>query len=128
MGDKIDTRLVAIVGAGDRVCTLCELVSIHLLHLNALRLLALDTVLRLVARFYWQVVVLSMVLLSCSASIVRLRVCLTSVRALLLNEHTFERRPRASICNHHLLCIVQHLLVVHTTRARILLLSRVKVL
>lgn len=60
-------------------------------------------------------------------SIVRLAVSCTRMRAFLLDEDAFEGCPCATICDHHLLRIVQNLLVIHATGARVLLLSLVEI-
>ena len=96
-----------------RVIRLTELVSIDLLHLNALRLLvgkALTLITRALDR---QVVVLS-VMLGC-APVVTLTVSLASVGALLLDKDTLQRGSGTSVCYHDLLRVIQHLRVVDAT-------------
>ena len=56
-----------------------------------------------------------------SASIVSLWVSLTSVSALLLDEYSFQGGSGATICDHDLLRVIEHLGVIHSTWARVLL-------
>ena len=67
-------------------------------------------------------IVLSMMLLD-RASIITLRIRLTRMGALLLDEDTFETGTSAAISDHHLLRIVEHLWVIDAAGARVLLLS-----
>ena len=111
--------VVAIRGGWDvltRGSTLSELVGVHFLHLNSLRLLARHP--RRVV-LHRQVVVLSMVLRG--AAVVALRVSLARMRALLLDEDALERSSRATVRHHDLLRLVHDLRIVNATRARILL-------
>lgn len=106
MHDIVGGHLVVAIGSG-RHAALMELVSIHLLHLDALRLLVIHHVLVVLHR---KMIVLSVVLRS--AAIVALRVSLARMRRFLLDEDAFERGAGAPVSYHHLLRLVHHLRVV----------------
>ncbi len=137
LSQEVFSLIAAIVGRIYRIGTLCKLVRIQLLHLDAFWLLALSTVLRWIVSFDRQMVILRVwlatwmvdicVVLRSRTAVVWLWVSLARMSAFLLDENAFEWSSCASIRHHHLLRIVQYLLVVHTRRARILLLSRVEI-
>lgn len=105
MHDIVGGHLVVAIGSG-RHAALMELVSIHLLHLDALRLLVIHVLVVL----HRKMIVLRMVLRS--ATIVALRVSLARMRRFLLDEDAFERGAGAPVSYHHLLRLVHHLRVV----------------
>ena len=110
-------HLVATVRRG-----LLELISVHLLHLNPLSLLIREAMSLAATSFDWQMMIVLSVMLGC-ATVVTLGVSLACMGAFLLDEHSFEAGSCTAVCHHHLLRVVEHLWVVNTTRARILLLS-----
>ena len=114
-------HLVAAVGGG-----LLELVGVHLLHLNALGLLIREAVGRVASRLDWQVMVVLRRM--GGAAVVALGVSLARVRALLLDEDSFEGGARAAIRDHDLLGVVEDLGVVDSAGARVLLLLQLVLL
>ena len=113
--------MVAAIGG-----CLLELVGIHLLHLNALGLFIRETVGRVASRLDRQV----MVVLGrmSGAAVVALGVGLARVRALLLDEDSFEGGARAPVRDHDLLSVVEDLGVVDSAGARVLLLLQLVLL
>ena len=114
-------HLVAAIGVG-----LLELVGVHLLHLNALGLLIREAVGRITSRLDWQVMVVLRRM--GGAAVVALGVSLACVRALLLDEDSFEGGARAAIRDHDLLGVVEDLGVVDSTGAWVLLLLQLVLL
>ena len=105
--------------------SLLELIRVHLLHLNPLRLLVCEAMRLVPSSLDRQMMIVLSVMLG-RASVVALGVGLARVGALLLDEDSFERGTCAAVGHHDLLRVVEDLWVVDPAGARVLLLCLCK--